>query len=80
MIVEADKRIKNDAKNNIDHEGMGSTIILAWLVDNELTISWCGDSRAYRYDDIHGLQPLSEDHSYVQSHMNKLLTILREIL
>lgn len=66
VIVEADKRIKNDAKNNIDHEGMGSTIILAWLVDNELTISWCGDSRAYRYDDIHGLQPLSEDHSYVQ--------------
>lgn len=66
VIVEADKRIKNDAKNNIDHEGMGSTIILAWLVDNELTISWCGDSRAYRYDDTHGLQPLSEDHSYVQ--------------
>lgn len=66
VILEADKRIKNDAKQNPEHEGMGSTIILAWMVDDELSVSWCGDSRAYRFNPINGIELLSEDHSYVQ--------------
>ncbi|NDV57869.1 PP2C family serine/threonine-protein phosphatase [Bacteroides sp. 519] len=71
VIVEADKRIKADAKNNSEHEGMGSTIIVAWLSGDELTVSWCGDSRAYRFNAQNGLQPLSEDHSYVQELVNQ---------
>ncbi len=66
LVVEADKRIKEDAGNNPEHEGMGSTIILAWIVGNQLTLTWCGDSRAYRFNPKIGLVPLSEDHSYVQ--------------
>ena len=71
LIVEADKRVKKDAAGNPEHEGMGSTIILAWLVGNELTVSWCGDSRAYRYNPASGIQLLSEDHSYVQELVQK---------
>lgn len=66
VIKEADKAIKKAAKEDPDKEGMGSTIILAWLADNGLTISWCGDSRAYLFNSENGLRPLSEDHSYVQ--------------
>lgn len=71
LVVEADKRIKDDSKRNPKHEGMGSTIILAWIVDNELTLTWCGDSRAYRFSPATGLKMLSEDHSYVQELVKK---------
>ena len=70
-IKEADRRIKEDAKSCPDHEGMGSTIILAWIVDGQMTISWCGDSRAYRYNPLNGIEPLSCDHSYVQELVNQ---------
>lgn len=71
VIVEADARIKQNSRNNPDHEGMGSTIILAWVVGNELTLSWCGDSRAYRFNPATGIQLISEDHSYVQELVKK---------
>ena len=71
VIKEADQRIKTDAKNNPEHEGMGSTIIIAWIVGDKMTVSWCGDSRAYRYNPNSGLAPLSTDHSYVQELVNK---------
>lgn len=66
LIVEADNRIKKDAKHNPEHEGMGSTIILAWIVGSEMTLSWVGDSRAYRFNPATGIELISEDHSYVQ--------------
>lgn len=66
LIVEADRRIKTQARSNPDQEGMGSTIILAWIVGNQLTLSWCGDSRAYRFNPRTGIELISEDHSYVQ--------------
>ena len=40
-------------------------------VGNELTITWCGDSRAYIFNPKTGLQILSEDHSYVQDLVKK---------
>jgi len=66
LIIEADNRIKKDAKQNPEHEGMGSTIILAWIVGSEMTLSWVGDSRAYRFNPATGIELISEDHSYVQ--------------
>ena len=71
VIKEADRRIKADAKQDPTHEGMGSTIILAWFVEGKVTISWCGDSRAYRYNPLNGIELLSRDHSYVQELVNK---------
>jgi len=74
-ITQADKNIKHDARQNSSHEGMGSTIIIAWLYGDELTISWCGDSRAYLFNDKFGIRLISQDHSYVQELVNKgLLT------
>ena len=71
VIKECDRRIKADSKNNSEHNGMGSTIILAWIAHGEITISWLGDSRAYRYNPSYGIQALSKDHSYVQELVDK---------
>ena len=71
VISEADVRIKKDSKHDTEHKGMGSTIIMAWIVGDELTLSWCGDSRAYRYNPEGGIEPLSRDHSYVQELADK---------
>lgn len=71
VISEADIRIKKDSKHDSEHKGMGSTIIMAWIVGDELTLSWCGDSRAYRYNPACGIEPLSKDHSYVQELVDK---------
>lgn len=65
VIVNADKAVKAHAKAHHECEGMGSTIIMAWLYDGQVTVSWCGDSRAYIF---RGgvLRQVSKDHSYVQ--------------
>lgn len=75
VIKQADKKIKSEARKDSSREGMGSTIILAWLFNDELTISWCGDSRAYIFNEKSGIRLISQDHSYVQELVNKgLLT------
>lgn len=75
VIKKADKNIKSEARTDSSREGMGSTIIMAWLYEDELTISWCGDSRAYLFNEKSGIRLISQDHSYVQELVNKgLLT------
>ena len=66
VVIEADKRIKKHAKDNPDSRGMGTTIVLAWLFDGYLYVTWCGDSRAYIFNPNTGLFQISKDHSYVQ--------------
>ena len=65
-IIAADYRIKETGRLNSEHEGMGSTIVLAWITGDNVYIGWCGDSRAYRFNAATGLERLSRDHSYVQ--------------
>lgn len=65
-IQAADAAIKQDSKATPEHEGMGSTIVLAWLLGDKIYVGWCGDSRAYRYNPQLGIERLSHDHSYVQ--------------
>lgn len=71
VVRETDRRIKEDARSNSEHEGMGSTLIMAWIVNGELTLTWIGDSRAYRFNPATGIEPLSRDHSYVQELADK---------
>ena len=68
IICNADKRIRTFARQHKECEGMGSTLIIAWLVGDELTVSWCGDSRCYLYRPHPSpcIAMVSEDHSYVQ--------------
>ena len=65
-IIAADNNIKEDGQQNSEHKGMGSTIVLAWIIGQNVYVGWCGDSRAYRFNPASGLERLSHDHSYVQ--------------
>lgn len=66
VVVAADDAIKEHAKKHTECEGMGSTIIMAWLYEGKVTVTWCGDSRAYLFRESEGLRQISKDHSYVQ--------------
>ena len=67
VVAEADIAIKAHARSNKDCEGMGSTIILVWICDGLVSVTWCGDSRAYLFREPEGIKQISKDHSYVQS-------------
>lgn len=65
-IIEADRRVKAGAEGHPERFGMGSTIIISWIVDGTITTGWLGDSRCYRFNTRYGLVPVSRDHTYVQ--------------
>lgn len=68
----ANTNILADAANNPSRSGMGSTLLMAWLMPSgELTVCWIGDSRAYVYNPSIGIHPLSEDQSFVQQLVRK---------
>lgn len=71
IIRQADVNIKNAQRQNASQSNMGSTIVLAWLMGNELVVSWCGDSRAYIYNAAQGLRLITHDHSYVQELVDR---------
>jgi len=66
VIVEADARVKSRSKEDVEANGMGSTIIIAWIIETKAYIAWLGDSRAYSYIQEKGIARISKDHSYVQ--------------
>lgn len=70
-IVAADMKIKTEAKSHPETKGMGTTIVIGWILDDKLYLSWCGDSRAYVYNPSAGLHQISKDHSYVQNLIDK---------
>lgn len=65
-IIDADKEMKKHAESHPETRGMGSTIVLIWILDKTVYVGWCGDSRAYCYNAQNGLVRLTHDHSYVQ--------------
>ncbi len=66
-ICEADSRIKKVTNDDPSTSGMGSTIVIAWILNNLAHIAWLGDSRAYCVIKGKGIARLTKDHSYVQS-------------
>lgn len=51
--------------------GMGTTIVVCWLLKRKAYIAWCGDSRCYVYNETNGLKALTKDHSYVQELIDR---------
>ena len=66
VVVLADEAVKRHANAHPECEGMGSTLVMAWLKDGEASIAWLGDSRIYLFREPEGLRQVSKDHSYVQ--------------
>lgn len=63
-ISEADIIVKKMAMQNIEHQGMGTTIVVAVFIDNMLYISHVGDSRAYVMKNDKLIQ-VTKDHTLV---------------
>ena len=66
VVVMADEAVKSHANDHPECEGMGSTLVMAWLYGEEASIAWLGDSRIYLFREPEGLMRISKDHSYVQ--------------
>jgi PPM family protein phosphatase len=64
LIREANRRVFERARDDAAASGMGTTMTVALVEDDHVTIGHVGDSRAYRLRD-EGLEQLTEDHSLV---------------
>jgi len=64
-LMLAHRQIVQHAAQYPDCEGMGTTILLVWVVANKTFIGWSGDSRCYHYNPSSGLKLLIDDHSLV---------------
>lgn len=67
LILEAHYQILEHTKLHPECEGMGTTAVIAWIIGDYLHIAWCGDSRAYVYQEAkqEALTPFTDDHSLV---------------
>jgi protein phosphatase len=64
-ILRAHHAIVGHAQKHPECAGMGTTLVLAWLIGNDLYSAWSGDSRCYLFRPGTGLMQVSEDHSMV---------------
>jgi serine/threonine protein phosphatase PrpC len=65
LILDAHDRIVQHQHEHLDTAGMGTTLVIGWLVDDLLHVAWSGDSRCYLYNDDIGLERVTEDHSMI---------------
>lgn len=74
-IYQAHQNIIDFVLTNKHFKGMGTTIVVAWLIEQHLFLAWCGDSRCYCSSLNGKTELLSEDHSKVWEMVkNGLLT------
>lgn len=64
-VDKADSKISEYIEDNPDSFGMGTTTLLAVRKNNDIYISWCGDSHCYTYKGGK-VSSITKDHSYVQ--------------
>ena len=70
-VKQADAAILQHMANNVETQGMGTTIVICWITREKAFVAWCGDSRCYSYLPTEKLKPLTRDHSLVQEMMDK---------
>lgn len=70
-VKTADCNILNHSRTDSNTQGMGTTIVMVWILNTKAYVCWCGDSRCYVLNKRNGLVRLSKDHSYVQELIDK---------
>ena len=70
-VKDIDESINQKITEEPDTSGMGTTIVICWIIDGTAHIAWCGDSRCYVYNAFKGLELLTKDHSLVQELIDK---------
>ncbi len=61
----AHEKIVSHAGLHPECRGMGTTILLVWVLGRKAYYGWSGDSRLYLYREGEGLRIVSDDHSVV---------------
>ncbi|MDD6148008.1 MAG: Stp1/IreP family PP2C-type Ser/Thr phosphatase [Lachnospiraceae bacterium] len=64
-IEGANRTIFQEAKNDSEKKGMGTTLVACSLMGMDLLVANVGDSRLYLYDH-RGIRQLTRDHSFVE--------------
>lgn len=64
-IFFAHQEIAAHARTHPECRGMGTTLLLVWVLEGKAYFAWSGDSRLYLYRAGEGLRMLSDDHSLV---------------
>jgi protein phosphatase len=71
-VKQADMNILNKSKEDESTKGMGTTIVMAWILGKRAYVCWCGDSRCYLFNPkTKNVKRLSKDHSYVQELVDR---------
>ncbi|MFS2858475.1 PP2C family protein-serine/threonine phosphatase [Bacteroides xylanisolvens] len=70
-IIKSNKAILDFVCKSPDSVGLGTTIVLLWIVNGKAYVAWCGDSRCYCFNPNSGLKLLTKDHSLVQELVDK---------
>ena len=81
-INRANNKIFNQAKNNSQQTGMGTTAVIAIIDQEKCYIGWVGDSRAYHYrsNEEDALTQLTQDHTMIQALLDKGAITKKEAL
>lgn len=70
-VFKANEAIMDYVATDPDSIGLGTTIVILWLIGGSAYITWCGDSRCYCFNPNGGLRLLTKDHSYVQELVDR---------
>ena len=68
-ILEANKKVIELSNTNPEYKGMGTTLIIVYILKNKVYIGHVGDSRVYRIR-RNIIRQLTSDHSFVQELLN----------
>jgi len=69
-IKHANSTIYNASRNNIQYEGMGTTVVVLLFYDNRISVAHVGDSRLYRLRE-NKLERLTRDHTLLQELIDR---------
>lgn len=71
IVFDAHGSIVKKARNSDEMKGMGTTMVLGYIINNLFYVMWAGDSRVYIYNAARHVQlvPFSDDHSIVWSRV-----------
>jgi protein phosphatase len=69
-ILQSHSEVLKEIAASAGNTRMGSTVVALSMLDNNYTVAWIGDSRAYLWDGRE-LQQLSRDHSHVRDLVDR---------
>jgi protein phosphatase len=70
-ILNAHEQIVEHQHKHLETAGMGTTLVIAWVIGESLHTAWSGDSRCYVYAGTSPLKPFTDDHSMVWELVKK---------